>query len=188
MALVGWMRVSTTEQSLDEQEALLNEAGTIENFGGSHSGRAGGKNKDELERLIKFVRSGDTVVVTKIDRLGRSLREVLNTVDALREKNVTLKALQQPIDTSENDAFSNAMLQLLGVFAEMERTFIVERTQAGKLRTGNYGGRSKIISESDRDDIRRRNTAGETQYALAKEYKVSRQTINRIVHEAQSVA
>jgi len=91
--------------------------------------------------------------------------------------------LLQPINTSSNDAFSNAMLQLMGVFAEMERCFIKERTQAGKERTGNYGGRKKTICAEDRVIIRTQVMRGASQYSLARKYGVTATTINRIVNE-----
>ena len=181
MALIGFARVSSRGQDLDAQLAALDDHGCDKVFASKHSGAGKGKNLEKLKELIDYVRDGDTVVVTKIDRLGRSLKEVLQTIDALREKDVALKALQQPINTQQNDPFSNAMLQLLGVFAEMERNFIVERTQAGRERTGNWGGRKKTISTADRASIREAVIAGTTQYSLAKQYSVSKTTIHRIV-------
>ena len=178
---VGWARVSSEGQDLEGQLEALNAVKCEKIFSSKHSGKSNSTNADKLEELITYVREGDIVVVTKLDRLGRSLREVLNTVDTLREKGVALKALEQPIDTSKEDAFSNAMLQMMGVFAEMERTFIVERTRAGRERTGNYGGRKKTISDEERKKIRELVADGATQYALAKQYGVSKQTIHRIV-------
>jgi DNA invertase Pin-like site-specific DNA recombinase len=179
---VGWARVSGEGQDLDGQLDALSAANCEKVFSSKHSGKGKGTNADKLQELISYVREGDIVVVTKLDRLGRSLREVLNTVDTLRDKGVALKALEQPIDTSKDDAFSNAMLQMMGVFAEMERTFIVERTKAGRERTGNYGGRKKTISDDERQQIRELVAAGATQYSLAKRYGVSKQTIHRIVN------
>ncbi|WP_415902822.1 recombinase family protein [Neptuniibacter sp. QD29_5] len=183
MAVVGWARVSSEAQCLEGQLELLNEHNCDRVFASKHSGKAKGKNIDKLNEMISYVRDGDIVVCTKLDRLGRSLKEVLQTVDALKEKNVYLKVLQQPIDTSNNDAFSNAMLQLMGVFAEMERCFIKERTQAGKERTGNYGGRKKLISTEDRNKIKEQVKLGATQYKLAKQYGVTATTIHRIINE-----
>ena len=183
--LVGWARVSTKDQSLEAQEATLLEAGAEKLFSSKHSGKGSGDNVNKLAELIDYVRAGDVVLVTKLDRLGRSLRDVLNTVDLLRDKGVALRTLEQPIDTTKDDAFSNAMLQLMGVFAEMERTFIVERTQAGREASGRLGGRPKKISERKRKEIVERVTAGETQAALASEFDVSRQAINSIIRAAR---
>jgi len=181
--LVGWARVSGEGQDLEGQLIELAKANCEKVFSSKHSGKGKATNAEKLKELIDYVREGDTVVVTKLDRLGRSLREVLNTVDTLRDKGVALKALHQPIDTSKDDAFSNAMLQMMGVFAEMERTFIVERTQAGKERTGNYGGRKKRISTNKRFEIFKRWREGETQTAMAKEFGVTPQAISLIVNE-----
>lgn len=190
--LVGWARVSGEGQDLEGQLIELAKAECEKVFSSKHSGKGKGANADKLKELIDYVREGDTVVVTKLDRLGRSLREVLNTVDTLRDKGVALKALQQPIDTTKDDAFSNAMLQMMGVFAEMERTFIVERTQAGKQRTGNYGGRKKKINPVQRAEIFERYRSNErpwgrpTQAELAREYGVTQQAINLIIKEESS--
>ena len=183
MSVIGWARVSSEAQCLEGQVELLNEHGCDHIFASKHSAKAKGKNIEKLNEMISYVRGGDVLVCTKLDRLGRSLKEVLQTVDKLKEKNVYLKVLQQPINTSHNDAFSNAMLQLMGVFAEMERCFIAERTQAGKERTGNFGGRKKRISITDRIIIREQVKLGATQYKLAKQYGVTATTINRIINE-----
>ena len=178
--LIGWARVSTQDQSLELQHKALEDAGCSKVFGGKHSG-VSSKHDDELTKLIDYVRDGDTVVVTKLDRLGRSLKQVLQTIDALKAKGVHLKALAQPIDTSKEDAFSNAMLQLLGVFAEMERTFIVERTKAGREATGRRGGRPHKLDEITRKKIMGEFAKGASKNHLSQKYLVSRLTIKRIV-------
>jgi DNA invertase Pin-like site-specific DNA recombinase len=180
--LIGWARVSTQDQSLELQHNALLDAGCSKVFGGKHSG-VSNKHDDELTKLVDYVRDGDTVVVTKLDRLGRSLKQVLQTIDALKAKGVHLKALEQPIDTSREDAFSNAMLQLLGVFAEMERTFIVERTKAGREATGRKGGRPRKLCEEDRKKIRAKFRLGASKSFLSQKFGVSRLTIKRIVEE-----
>jgi DNA invertase Pin-like site-specific DNA recombinase len=182
MAIIGWARVSTEAQSLDAQIAALEAAQCDKLFSSKHSGKGRGKNLEKLAELLDYVREGDTVAVTKIDRLGRSLKEVLQTVDMLRSKGVTLKAIEQGIDTSNDDAMSNAMLGLLGLFAEMERNFIKERLQAGKEVSGNFGGRKKTLDDATRDYIRKSHQEGKTQYSLAKEFNVTKTTIHRIVH------
>jgi len=178
--LIGWARVSTTDQNLEQQTNALTAAGCAKIFEGKHSG-VGKKNEDQLEKMLDYVREGDTLVVTKLDRLGRSLKQVLATIESLKQKGVSLRALDQPIDTTKDDAFSNAMLQLLGVFAEMERTFIVERTQAGKAASGNKGGRPYKLAEATRDMIKNEFKAGTSKNKLSEKYGVSRLTIKRIV-------
>jgi len=183
-ALIGWARVSTVDQSLESQVEQLKAAGCLKIFEGKRSG-AGIDNESALKQLIDYVRDGDTVIVTKLDRLGRSLRQVLQTIEALRAKGAELRALDQPIDTSKQDAFSNAMLQLLGVFAEMERTFIVERTQAGREASGKKGGRPNKLGEETRATIRKLYDSGNglSKNKLSQKYGVSRLTIKRIVED-----
>jgi DNA invertase Pin-like site-specific DNA recombinase len=178
--LIGYARVSTQDQSLEHQIEALNEVGCTKVFSGKHRG-ATKTNEDALAQLTDYVRDGDTVVVTKLDRLGRSLRQVLQTIETLRSKGASLKTLEQPVDTSKDDAFSNAMLQLLGVFAEMERTFIVERTQAGRKASGKLGGRPPKLDDVAKKSVQAKFAAGASKNALSQEFGVSRLTIKRIV-------
>ena len=178
MSKIGFARVSTKEQELEGQIAKLKDAGCERIEQGKHSGKAD-ENRAALERLLDYVREGDTVVVTKLDRLGRSLSQVLNVIDTLTERNINLIALDQNIDTSNSDPMSRAMVQLLGMFAEMERNFIVSRTQEGKERTGNYGGRKPALTEEDKAAIRKQKAEGVSQNKLSGQYGVSRATIAR---------
>lgn len=176
---IGYARVSTAEQDLEVQHEKLREAGCKRIFGGKHSGRAD-TNKDALAELLSYVRDGDTVVVTKLDRLGRSLSQVLNALDELTSMGVRFKALDQNIDTANNDPMSKAMVQLLGMFAEMERNFIVSRTTEGKRASGNYGGRPSKLSEEQREEIKKALKEGVPKTMLSKDYGVSRGTIRNI--------
>ena len=179
MAKVGFARVSSMGQDLTTQRAALEAAGCERVFSGKHSGKAE-SNAAALAELLDYVREGDVVVVTKIDRFGRSLAQVLATIEELTARGVALVALDQDIDTSKQDPMSRAMLQLLGMFAEMERNFIVTRTQEGKAASGNYGGRPPKLTPEQRKDVTRRLAKGESKSALAKEYGVSRATIGRV--------
>ena len=176
--LIGWARVSSVGQDLASQVQELEQAGCKKVFQGKHSGKAE-SNQNALDEMLGYIREGDCLVITKLDRLGRSLRQVLEVVDQLKAKGVTLRALHQSIDTSKNDPMNTAMLQLMAMFAQMERGFIVERTQAGKVATGNYGGRKPVLSDTDKATIKTRLQAGESKSALAKEYGCSRATIMR---------
>ena len=176
--LIGWARVSSVGQDLVSQVQELEQAGCKKIFQGKHSGKAE-SNQAALDEMLGYIRAGDCLVITKLDRLGRSLRQVLEVVQILGDKGVTLKALHQPIDTTRSDPMNTAMLQLLGMFAEMERGFIVERTQAGKVASGNYGGRKPVLADADKATIKARLQAGESKSALAKEYGCSRATIMR---------
>lgn len=182
MALIGFARVSTTEQDLTTQIKALEAQGCEKIFQGKHSGKAE-TNKKALSDLLSYVRSGDTVVVTKIDRLGRSLSQVLASIDELRQKEVNLIALDQGIDTSKDDPMNTAMVQLLGMFAELERNFIVSRTQEGKKNSGNFGGRKPKLSTTQRKEIKDKLKQGVSKVKLSKEYGVSRSTILNIEQE-----
>ena len=180
--LIGWARVSTKDQSLDLQKERLKEAGCCTVFGGKHSG-VSKANDEELESMIKKAEKGDTIIVTKLDRLGRSLSQVLSVVDRLTDKGVGLKALDQPIDTSNDDAMGKAMMQLLGMFAEMEKNMIFERTMAGREATGNWGGRSNKLDEDTRRKVWREHQSGVSKNKLSKQYGVSRSTVLNICKE-----
>ncbi|BBC40711.1 recombinase family protein [Photobacterium damselae subsp. piscicida] len=178
MSLIGFARVSTQQQDLTAQLEKLTAYGCVKIFQGKHSGKAE-TNKQALAELLAYAREGDTVVVTKLDRLGRSLSQVLVTLDELKAKGINLVA----IDTSKDDAMSTAMVQLLGVFAEMERNFIVSRTTEGKALSGNYGGRPPKLTKEQRKEIKTKLKQGVSKVALSKEYKVSRATILNIETE-----
>jgi COG1961: site-specific recombinases, DNA invertase pin homologs len=132
MAKIGFARVSTLQQDLNEQIRILQEYGCKKIFSGKHSG-VSIKNKEQLDELLDYIREGDVVVVTKLDRLGRSLTQCLNTLELFKKRKVGFIAIQQGINTQTQDnPMGTALIQLLGIFAELERSFIVERTQEGK--------------------------------------------------------
>src|SRR5947209_13581626 len=145
MSIIGYARVSTTDQDLALQKAALKAAGctTIraeKQSGTSTAGRA------ELRTILDFVQSGDTLVVTRIDRLARSIADLASIVAELTEKGVTLKATEQPIDTGS--AAGRAFLQMLGVFAEFETAIRKERQMEGiaaAKERGVYKGRKATI-------------------------------------------
>lgn len=185
MAKIGYARVSTLKQDLNEQISELEKFGCKKIFSGKHSGKAE-KNKEQLNELLNYIREGDTLVVTKLDRLGRSLSQCLKMLDFLLENKIGFIALNQSIDTTKRkDPMAMAMIHLLGLFAELERNFIVERTQAGKLakvESGDLkaiGGRPKKLSEKIEErlvkDIKKKLSINE----LSKKYEVSRATISR---------
>lgn len=181
MAFIGFARVSTQAQDLTNQLERLEAEGCIKIFSGKHSGKAD-TNAAALAELLDYVREGDTVVVTKLDRLGRSLSQVLQVLDHLNERGIALKALDQPIDTTKQDPMSKAMVQLLGMFSEMERNFIVSRTTEGKIATGNFGGRPAKLTVEEREQVKADFANGMSKSALADKYHASRATIMRIVN------
>src|SRR5215212_7600905 len=145
MASYGYARVSTTDQDLALQEAALRAAGcemirAEKKSGSSTAGRT------ELQALLDFARKGDVIVVTRIDRLARSIADLAFIVSTLESKGVALRATEQPIDTST--AAGRCFLQMLGVFAEFETAIRKERQMEGikKAKEGGvYKGRPPSI-------------------------------------------
>lgn len=201
MAKIGYARVSTTKQDLSEQITALKKFGCEKIFSGKFSGKDEDEDEDEdletiltrvkqnkvqLDKMLNYVREGDIVVVTKIDRLGRSLIQCLKTLDYFKQNKIGFVALDQGIDTTKRkDPMAMAMIHLLGLFAELERNFIVERTQGGKLakvESGDLkaiGGRPKKLSEKAEEKLVKDILKGGSINELAKKYEVSRATISR---------
>ena len=201
MAKIGYARVSTSKQDLSEQITALKKFGCEKIFSGKFSGKDEDEDEDEdletiltrvkqnkvqLDKMLNYVREGDIVVVTKIDRLGRSLIQCLKTLDYFKQNKIGFVALDQGIDTTKRkDPMAMAMIHLLGLFAELERNFIVERTQGGKLakvESGDLkaiGGRPKKLSEKAEEKLVKDILKGGSINELAKKYEVSRATISR---------
>jgi len=176
--IYGYARVSTTDQDLAIQEAALKAAGCTviraEKVSGiSLKGRA------ELETLLAFMRPGDTLVVTRIDRLARSLRDLQNLVHELRERGVHLRATEQPIDTST--AAGKAFLDMLGVFAEFETNLRRERQLEGiaaAKQRGVYRGRKPSI---DPAEVRRLQGEGLGATDIAERLGIGRASVYRVL-------
>lgn len=195
MSKIGYARVSTVKQDLSEQITALKKFGCEKIFSGKFSGKDEDletiltriqQNKVQLDKMLNYVREGDIVVVTKIDRLGRSLIQCLKTLDYFKQNKIGFVALDQGIDTTKRkDPMAMAMIHLLGLFAELERNFIVERTQGGKLakvESGDLkaiGGRPKKLSEKAEEKLVKDILKGGSINELAKKYEVSRATISR---------
>ena len=185
MAKVGYARVSTLKQDLNEQITELEKFGCTKIFSGKHSGKPE-QNEEQLNELLNYIREGDVVVVTKLDRLGRSLSQCLKVLDMLTENKIGFVALNQGIDTTKRkDPMAMAMIHLLGLFAELERNFIIDRTQGGKLakiESGDLkaiGGRPKILSEKAEKRLLKDLQKNYSLTKLAEKYEVSRATISR---------
>jgi len=137
----GYARVSTEDQDLSVQHTALKAAGCDVIRSEKRSGTTR-KGRTELETLLDFLREGDTLVVTRIDRLARSVKDLQDIVLLLREKGVALKATEQPVDTST--PAGKAFLDMLGVFAEFETSLRRERQLEGIAKAkaaGVYKGR-----------------------------------------------
>lgn len=186
MAKIGFARVSTLQQDLNEQIRILQEYGCKKIFSGKHSG-VSIKNKEQLDELLNYIREGDVVVVTKLDRLGRSLTQCLNTLELFKKRKVGFIAIQQGINTQiQDNPMGTALIQLLGIFAELERNFIVERTQEGKrakLAAGQknaLGGRPPKVTDKLRREIYKDFEKGLSINIATQKYNLSRATIARL--------
>lgn len=141
MAIVGYARVSTKEQNLDMQLDALKIAGCTQIFTEKMSGV---KERPELQKALSYLRENDTFVIWKLDRLGRSLKELVFFVDSLKTQNVGFKSIIDGIDTT--CAMGMCQFGIFASLAEYERTIIIERTMAGlqaARERGRIGGRPK---------------------------------------------
>jgi DNA invertase Pin-like site-specific DNA recombinase len=145
MTVIGYARVSTTDQDLSIQETALKAAGCDTIRAEKRSGTTT-EGRGELRTVLDFLRKGDVLMVTRIDRLARSIGDLQDIVRALRAKGATLKATEQPIDTST--AAGKCFLDMLGVFAEFETNLRKERQLEGIAKAkaaGVYKGRPASI-------------------------------------------
>lgn len=175
--MYGYARVSSTDQNTGIQEAALRQAGCdivrSENVSGtSRSGRR------ELETLLDFIRSGDTLVVTRIDRLARSLGDLQDILRALKSRGASLRAVEQPVDTST--PAGKAFIDMLGVFAEFETSLRKERQMEGiraaKAR-GVYKGRPPKLEAAV---INAALNEGLSPTVVAKRLGISRTSVYRL--------
>jgi DNA invertase Pin-like site-specific DNA recombinase len=144
--LVGYARVSTQDQHLDLQKDALLKAGCEKIF---HDVASGAKtSRPGLDDALAYMREGDTLVVWKLDRLGRSLRHLIDVVNDLNERNIGFRSLQESIDTTTPGG--KLIFHVFGALAEFERELIRERTFAGlhaARARGRLGGRPKALDE-----------------------------------------
>jgi DNA invertase Pin-like site-specific DNA recombinase len=143
--LIGYARVSTDEQSLEPQLEALKDAGCEEFFCEVASGAKTAR--PQLEEAIKYTRKGDVLVVWKLDRFGRNLRHLIETIQLLEEKQVEFKSLTEGMDTKTPGG--RLLFNIFGAIAEFERDLIKERTEAGLKAArarGRKGGRPKKMT------------------------------------------
>ena len=181
MAKYGYARVSTTDQDLSIQLDALKAAGCEIIRAEKQSGTTTEK-RSELANLLEFLRSGDELVVTRIDRLARSVGDLQTIVAQLRAKGVALKATEQPIDTGS--AAGKAFLDMLGVFAEFETSLRRERQMEGIARAkakGIYKGRKPSIDVSQ---VRQLRAAGKGATEIARQLNIGRASVYRILDAA----
>lgn len=181
MAVYGYARVSTTDQDVTLQEEALRAAGCEVIRSEKRSGTST-EGRTELQTLMEFTRRGDTIVVTRIDRLARSIADLASLVRDMEAKGVTLRATEQPIDTAT--AAGRCFLQMLGVFAEFETNLRRERQLEGIAKAkaaGVYAGKGRPASVPA-EKVRELRDRGLGPSAIAKELGISRMSVHRALN------
>ena len=183
MGLLGYGRVSTDGQSLTAQVAELKAAGCTEIFQEKVSGAK--TDRKQLARLIGRLGKDDVLVVTRLDRLARSTRDLLNVLGAVADKGAGFKSLRDSwADTTT--AHGRLMLTVLGGLAEFERELIRSRTSEGRERAKAKGvvmGRKPKLTPHQRQEAIARREAGESLVDIGRSYNVSHSTISRLCYE-----
>ena len=182
MTTIGYARVSTDGQSLQSQTEALHLAGCgrvySEKISGAYSDRP------QLAKAIAALAGGDTLVVCKLDRLARSTRDLLNTLDVIGKAGATFKSLSDPW-AATTTPHGRLMLTVLGGLAEFERHLILSRTAEGRTRAQANGvrfGRKPTLTTYQRAEALRRRAAGETLTSIAQLFGVSHMTIARLTN------
>jgi len=180
MPLYGYARVSTRDQDLAAQDAELRAAGCAKVFKEKISGAK--TDRPELAKVIRRLEPGDVLVVTRLDRLARSTRDLLNVLDEIGKRDAGFKSLKDSwADTTS--AHGRLMLTILGGLAEFERELIRARTGEGRKRAQERGvrfGRPQKLTPHQRQEALQRLAAGETQADVARTYSLSTSTICRL--------
>jgi DNA invertase Pin-like site-specific DNA recombinase len=180
MAIVGYARVSTEGQNLSGQLAALKAAGAHTIYREKVSGVR--TNRPQLAKLMAGLGAGDVVVVTKLDRLGRSTRELLDLIDRISKAGASFRSLGDPLwDTGSSQG--RLLSTMLAAIAEFERELIRERTGDGRKRAMAAGvkfGRKPKLSPFQRAEAIKRRAAGETLASIAKSYAVDISMISRL--------
>ncbi|MBF2776593.1 recombinase family protein [Staphylococcus haemolyticus] len=174
---IGYARVSTGLQNLNLQEDRLNAYGCEKIFSdhisGSKSKRPG------LDKAIEFARSGDTIVVWRLDRLGRNMEDLITLVNELNERGVRL---------DKSSSTGQLLFHLFAAFAEFERNLILERSSAGRIAArarGRYGGRPEKLNQKDLNLLKTLYDNGTPIKTIAEQWQVSRTTIYRYLNKLE---
>lgn len=178
--LVGYARVSTVEQDTALQLDALERAGVQTVFQDKGSGVGPRPN---LHRAISALKPGDTFVVWKLDRIARSLLDLLALIDRVKAAGASIKSLTEPIDTTSN--IGHFTVQILGAVAELERNIIRERVIAGQVaaikRGVIVGGRPRRLTDAQREHAKRLRDTGLSWPAIGRQFGVSNTTARRAV-------
>lgn len=178
--IIGYARVSTEDQKVDLQDDALRIAGCTDIYVDKLSGKD--MKRPELENCLRSLRAGDTLVVWKLDRLGRSMTDLIKTVTDLERKGVSFRCIQDDFDTTTPTG--KLLFHVMAALAEFERSLIRERTIAGMAAArarGRLGGRRPKLSEKQQSAVRAALADKTTDVTeLAKTYRVSRSTLYNV--------
>lgn len=181
---IGYARVSTGLQNLNLQEDRLNQYGCEKIFSdhisGSKSKRPG------LDKAIEFARAGDTIVVWRLDRLGRNMEDLITLVNELNNRGVSFHSLEENITMDKSSSTGQLLFHLFAAFAEFERNLILERSSAGRIAArarGRYGGRPEKLNKQDLKLLKTLYDNGTPIKTIAEQWKVSRTTIYRYLNK-----
>jgi DNA invertase Pin-like site-specific DNA recombinase len=181
---IGYARVSTQDQDASAQVEALQAAGCERIYQEQASG--GRWNRPELERLLDQLRQGDVVIVWKLDRLGRSLKDLLRTLERVEQAGAGFRSLTEAVDTTT--PAGRMLMQMLGAFAEFERAMIRERTRAGldsASKRGVRGGRRPKLNANQQRAVVQMVRSGErTPAEVARLLKIHPSTVSRILAAA----
>jgi DNA invertase Pin-like site-specific DNA recombinase len=181
---IGYIRVSTLDQHVDRQlEGIEVDKTFIDKASGKDTKRP------QLELLMSFVRTGDTVVVHSMDRLARNLDDLRRIVQTLTARGVRIEFVKEHLSfTGDDSPMAGLMLSVMGAFAEFERALINERQREGialAKQRGAYKGRKKSLSQAAVAQLRQRLTTGMSKAQIAREFGISRQTLYQYLSVAE---
>ncbi len=179
--LIGYARVSTQDQTLDLQKDALEKAGCTRIFTDIASGAK--VERTGLDEALNYVRSGDTLVVWRLDRLGRSLKHLIETITSLESRGIGFKSITEAIDTTTSGG--KLIFHIFGALAEFERDIIRERTQAGLTAArarGRKGGRPKALTPKKQEQaLTLYNAKTHTIDEICRTLNISRATLYRYI-------
>ena len=187
MEIVGYARVSSVGQSLDVQLEKLTNAGCTKVYKEKRSGRQA-ESRPELQAALEYVREGDVLVVSRLDRMARSVLDLAKVADLLKRKGVSLRVLDQGLDTSTSEG--KLMFNLLGAFAEFEADIRRDRVADGIAQAKQKGvkfGRKKALNAAQQERIRMmRADDGFSIEQLAERFAVSRSSVYRALRMSET--
>lgn len=184
---IGYARVSTGLQNLDLQQDSLQKYGCEKIFTDKVSGAK--SNRPGLESAIEFARTGDVVVVWRLDRLGRNMEDLISIVNALNNRGISFHSIQENITMDKSSSTGQLLFHLFAAFAEFERNLILERSAAGRVAArarGRLGGRPEKLTDSDLKLLKTLVDNGTPIKTIAEKWNVSRTTVYRYLEKMKN--